>query len=158
VTETHSGARSASASARGDVERARRNRPRVRGKVAPRGTWRGTPPDPLRNRDRLTREWPLGSTPLAYLLRPKNKTDTRSPRSSRLVRVHKHLEPTWTGSQDLTPHIRARRKLSLISCKSHLPHMHRLAHTSSSTTVISHMCHHLTSPTIPVIQDQTSRM
>jgi hypothetical protein len=35
--------------------------------------------------------WPLGSSSLAYLLQPKNKMNTRSPRSPRLIRVYIHL-------------------------------------------------------------------
>jgi hypothetical protein len=39
----------------------------------------------------LMRERPLGSSILTYLLQPKNKMDTRSQRSPRLIRVRIHL-------------------------------------------------------------------
>jgi hypothetical protein len=45
----------------------------------------------LDTRGLLTRERLLGSSPLSYLLRPKNKTTTQSPRSSRLIRVRNHV-------------------------------------------------------------------
>jgi hypothetical protein len=41
-------------------------------------------------RGHLTRERPLGSSSLAYLLQPKNKMDTQSQTSPRLIRVRIH--------------------------------------------------------------------
>jgi hypothetical protein len=57
----------------------------------------------------LMRERPLGSSSLAYLLQPKNKVVTRSPRSPRLIRVCNHLVTDLDRIPRPRPHIRARR-------------------------------------------------